>query len=248
MSSSFGLHATGLPRVKFQLAWLLFWQPLGFDLPQFNRESVKESVQLFSDVIETRQRWLPPTDRSIGLALVGIAGAQACLPEEKIAAAINTSMALEIFRDSKQERTMGNFLIEYQKAERLRQQHQFERADELYLKLLDQSLRVFGKNHPVVIIHQWNMVGMYRKIGSLKRAEEVISNIREALKQSVAIRSSPVIVDFLMQYADALRSVNTARSREVYAETIGYANERADTNRQVIVLMQQNLDALNSTE
>ena len=234
--------------VKFQLAWLLFWQPLGFDLPQFNRESVKESVQLFSDVIETRQRWLPPTDRSIGLALVGIAGAQACLPEEKIAAAINTSMALEIFRDSKQERTMGNFLIEYQKAERLRQQHQFERADELYLKLLDQSLRVFGKNHPVVIIHQWNMVGMYRKIGSLKRAEEVISNIREALKQSVAIRSSPVIVDFLMQYADALRNVNTARSREVYAETIGYANERADTNRQVIVLMQQNLDALNSTE
>ena len=162
-------------------------------------------------------------------------------------------MALKIFRDSKQERTLGNFLIEYQKADRLRQQHQFERADELYLKLLDQSLRVFGmrvfgKNHPVVIIHQWNMVGMYRKIGSLKRAEEVISNIREALKQSVAIRSSPVIVDFLMQYADALRNVNTARSREVYAETIGYANERADTNRQVIVLMQQNLDALNSTE
>jgi len=228
--------------VKYHLATLLYHQPLGLDLPQFNRSSVEESIQLFLEVLETRQALLPADDRRIGLAMAGVAAAKQCFTEEYASAALYAANAMEVLRRSDQESLLGNFLIEYARAERLRQQGQLAETDVIYQRLLAEARRLLGPRHPTIVLHLWNMAGLYRKMGAGERAEQVISELRDIVKVLPAVRSSPANVDGLMQYGDALRGVQRDDdARVVFSEALQYAQERPDANAKVIGMLEQRL-------
>lgn len=235
-----------LANTKFQLGWMLFYQPLGLAMPQFKAESVAESQQLFREVIDIRKRYLPRNDRSIGLGYAGLAAVLFCTMEKE--AMITAVTAMEILNNSDQENSFGSFLIEYNKAESLRRAGKFEDAQQQYLKLSTFVANQVGENHPVMAIHRWNMVGFYRKFGKMDQAETMISTIRDTVKNLPAIRSSLVHTDSLRQYAESLVEHQRIEDAiEVYSEIISCAQERPTLNAELISNAQAQLDTLRQT-
>lgn len=229
---------------QYHLAWLLFHQPLGLGNPQFEPDRVRESMRLFEVVLATRERHLPPQDRGIGLALAGLAAAQLCLPDEIASASSNSARAVEIFRGSRQENLLGSTLVEYGEAEALRRLGRLHEADDLYVRILDRVRAHLGPRHPIVVLHLWNMAGLYRKMGDSTRAQRVVSEIRERLRSLPGIRSAPANLDGLAQFGDALRDVDAERAREVYREALQYARERPEPNRDMIDRIERSLASL----
>ncbi len=100
---------------KFQLGWILIYQPLGMALPQFDPESVASSQELFREVIDIRQQYLAKNDRSIGLAYAGLAASLFCTREKESEAILTAATSMEILNSSNQESSFGSFLLEYNK-------------------------------------------------------------------------------------------------------------------------------------
>ena len=231
---------------KYQLAWLLFYQPLGMDLPQFKPSVVEESIDLFTAVLVTREALLPPNHRDIGHAFAGRAAARFCLTEQEKSARGDAARAAEIFRSCDQERALGSFIVDYTRAERLRYDRQYVEAEAIYRQLLDQAREHFGPKHPMIAVHLWNMAGLYRVTQDRAGAERVISDARTILKSSISLRSAPTMVDGLTQYGDALREVGDKRCREVFVEALGYAKERPGVNAKYISGLEQRLAELSA--
>lgn len=226
---------------KYHLAWLLFYQPLGLELPQFQAAKVEEAQRLFLEVLAIREQLLPPDDRAIGMALAGAAAASQCLPGQQGTANLYSARALEVFRASNQETALGNTLVEYHRAEAARREGRLDEADALYQQLLERGRATLGANHPSVVMHLWNMAGLYRMRGDGVRGEQVVSEIRAQLPTMVGFRSMPANVDALMQYGDALRTVDRRKSDEVFREALQYARERAEVNGPLIAALEQRL-------
>lgn len=231
---------------KYSLAWLLFYQPLGIDLPQFKPSVVEESVDLFTAVLATREALLPVNHRDIGHALAGRAAARFCLTEQEKSAPLDAARAAEIFRSCDQERSLGSFMVDYMRAEKLRHDGHYVEAEVIYRQLLDQAREYFGSNHPMIVLHLWNMAGLYRKLEDRAGAERVISDVRTILKSSAALRSTPMNVDAITQYGDALQLVGDKRCRDVYTEALGYAKERPGANARFLVGLEQRLADLSA--
>jgi hypothetical protein len=211
---------------KYHLAWLLIYQPLRLDPQDFNSQSKSPSIQLFTEVIETRERLLGPRDRSVGLAYAGLAAAGMCFSDKPILDQTVAAHAIEILNATKHESALVNFLITYQRAEHLRIQGHSAEAEKLYLQLKETISKQVGKQHPLYVVHLWNMVGHYCKFLQFDRAEATIDELRVEVKPLVHLRSTPFHLDALCQYAEALTRVNEAKAREVSDEVIRYANER----------------------
>lgn len=231
---------------EYHLAWLLFYQPFSLELPQFQSPSVEESIRLFEHVLDLRQAHLPPNDRSIGLTWAGLASARLCMPDQTTTAAMCAVRAMDIFRSSGQESALGSFLVDYMRAESLRRTQDFEGAETLYCQLKEQACQFLGRNHPVLVMHLWNMAGLYRKFGAEEKAEAVISELREIAAPLAAVRSSAMHVDGLVQYAEALRVRGSEKCREVCEEALKFANERPDINQGSIIRLNAVLDTLHT--
>ncbi len=213
---------------KYHLAWMLFYQPLSLDQPQFRASAVKESIQLFSEVIETRQNMFGTMHRSVGLGYAGLAAAMLCYPEQQVLAQVAALQALEILNTSGQESSLGSFMVAYQQAERLRKEGCCDQAEAIYLELKQTILLRLGNRHPVYLLHLWNMAGHYRKFGQADRAEKVIDEVRASIGQLASLRSNPVHLDGLCQYAEALIQINPSKATEVAKEVILFASERPE--------------------
>jgi tetratricopeptide (TPR) repeat protein len=228
---------------KYQLGWLLFYQPLGLELPQFKPENIAESQKLFREVIDTRKKLLPKKDRSLGIAYAGLAASLLNSKETEQEAIITVAHAMEIFNASDQENSFGSFLIEYNRAEKLRyRDNNYEEAEKQYVKLANFIVNQVGEGHPVFAIHCWNMVGMYRKWGQFDKAEQMIARIRKTVNQCPSIRCSQVHLDCLKQYAEALQENGRSfEAKEVYQEILRFASERSNLHTQLISLVEEGL-------
>ncbi len=231
--------------VRYQLAWLQFFQPLGLNLPQFKPEKVAESQRLFNEVIQLRKSVLPKNDRSIGMAYAGLAAALFCSPGKENDAMYAAASAMEILGHTDQENSFGSFLIEYNKAENYRKAGKYDEAERQYLKLASFISDQVGESHPLIAIHRWNMAGFYRKFGQMDKAEAMVLAVRRGAKNIPAVRSSPVHLDGLKQYAEALVEHNRRpEAAEIYLEILRFARERASQHGELIKLVQQQLDQL----
>ena len=216
---------------KFHLAWALFYQPLNLGPPHLDPAVVNESIQLFSEVVAEREAQLGPKDRSVGLAYAGLAAARISFTEQKLLASASAMQAMEIFNAAGEKSVLGSVLVTYGRAEQFRKDDKEKEAEAIYLQVKDLIVQNLGTRHPIYIIHLWNMAGHYRKFGQLVRAEATIDEIRNLTKPLTYLRSSPVHLDGLCQFAEALANVNIAKAREVADEAIRYANERAETSQ-----------------
>ncbi|MDX1926790.1 MAG: serine/threonine-protein kinase [Pirellulaceae bacterium] len=213
---------------KYNLAWTLYFQPFMVDRP--SAESVAESIDLFSEVVVIREQHLGPKDRGVGLAHAGLASARMLAGQRKLAE-LSVALAMEIFNLSDQESALGNFLVTYRKAENARNDGKAAEAEAIYKMLKDTISKHLGKQHPIYIFHLWNMAGHYRKFDQLTQAEAAIDEVRSAIKPLGSLRSTPVHLDGLCQYAEQLVNVNLPKAQEVAEEIICYANERPDINQ-----------------
>ncbi len=219
---------------KFHLAWMKFYQPLGTDEPQFNRQSVLESIQLFSEIIETRERLLAPNDRGIGMAYVGLAAAKSCFDEQVLTAGMAAAKAVEVFRMSDQDVRLGSFILEYQEAELLRKKEKYHEALALYQRLGKQIEEFLGKRHPIYGVHLLNMAGHHNKFGYFKEAEETMEEVRQIARQLPAFQSAASLIKGLKVYAEAMVDRQHSRALEVTQEALAYARQRPQTNAAMI--------------
>ncbi|MFO0944238.1 MAG: hypothetical protein U0930_26310 [Pirellulales bacterium] len=230
---------------RYQLAWLQFFQPLSLNKPQFDPERVEASQRMFREVIQLRSSVLPKNDRSIGMAYAGLAAALYCTPGKEKEAMLATGSAMEIFGQGEKENSIGSFVIEYNKAEKLRMAGKFDETERQYLKLASFISNQVGDTHPLMAIHQWNMAGFYRKFGQMQKAESMILVVREIACNVPAVRSSPLHLDGLKQYADALVEHNRkTEAAEIYSEVLRFARERTSQNLELIHYVQKQLDAI----
>ncbi len=233
---------------KFQLGWILIYQPLGMTLPQFDPESVASSQELFREVIDVRQQYLAKNDRSIGLAYAGLAASLFCTREKESEAILTAATSMEILNSSNQESSFGSFLLEYNKAEGLRSSGKYDEAEKQYLKLAEFIQKEVGEDHPVMAVHRWNMVGFYRKFQQLDKAEKMITTIRNSLRNLPGVRSSDANLDSLRQYAEALVERNRMLDAiQVYSEILEYAKERPSQNSDLIKNTQATLGKLRAS-
>ncbi len=105
-----------------------------------------------------------------------------------------------------------------------------------------------GEDHPVMAVHRWNMVGLYRKFGQLDKAEKMITTIRNSLRNLPGVRSSDANLDSLRQYAEALVERNRMLDAiQVYSEILEYANERPSQNSDLIKNTQATMEKLRTS-
>lgn len=219
---------------KYHLAWLLFNQPLAIREPQHDEKIVEESKRLFIEVIEIRRKWLEPNDPLIGLAYVGFA--DACLSHRSMMAEghLAESLAEEVFAKNSATTGLGNVLIDYQKAERFRLNGDYEAAEKAYHQLTEVFEQQVGCEHPVYIMHLWNLAGLHRSFGALEKAEATITTIRSLVRDVPAVRSSPKHLDGMRQYIEALVVVRPKDVDEVLKETIAWASERPEIHQDLL--------------
>jgi tetratricopeptide (TPR) repeat protein len=219
---------------KYHLAWLMFNQPLSNRDPQHDAKIVEESKLLFNEVIQVRGKWLEPNDRLIGLAYVGYA--DACLSHRSMTeeGLLAEAHALGVFSKNSATAGLGQTLIDYQKAEQLRLAGDFEAAEIAYHRLTAVFGQHLGREHPVYILHLWNLAGLYRKFGELEKAEATISTIRGLVRHAPAVRSSPRHLDGMRQYIDALALARPDDVEDVLKETIAWASERPSLHRELL--------------
>ncbi len=219
---------------KYHLAWLMFNQPLSNRNPQHDKEIVQESKRLFNEVIQVRGKWLEPNHRLIGLAYVGFA--DACLSHRSMTdeGLLAEALAQEVFSKNSATAGLGQILIDYQKAERLRLAGDYEAAEIAYHQLTDVFGQHLGREHPVYILHLWNLAGLYRSFDALEKAEATISTIRGLVRHVPAVRSSPRHLDGMRQYIDALVVARPDDVEDVLRETIAWASERPTLHRELL--------------
>jgi len=224
---------------QFHLAWLLYYQPLGTSYPQFDPGSIEESKRLFKNAITTRERLLGKNHPSVGLAHAGYAAACFNDPTQIPAAMAAVTKAMEVFRAHGQSSTLGNFLVEYLRAERLRSEGNYDEACELYCELRETINEHLGSNHPVFVMHLWNMAGFYNKFGKLEEAEQTIHKIRELARGLSGFRSSKLHLDGLRQYAEQLQTIRPDDAKVVLQEALRFASERPSEHIQLTQHLEQ---------
>lgn len=233
---------------QFHLAWLLYYQPLGTSFPQFSPELVAESKQLFSVVIKTREQHLGANHPSVGLAYAGYAAACFNDPTQVQAGLTAVTKAMEVFRASSQQSKLGHFLVEYLRAERFRADGDAMAAHQIYCQLRETIEEHLGRNHPVYLVHLWNMVGFYRKFQRWQEAEHTIDTIRKLAREIPGFRSSQVHLDCLRQYIEELMKIRPHDAIPVLDETLCFAYERPDEHQHLIRQLQELREAIHQTE
>lgn len=223
---------------QFHLARLLYYQPLGLNYPQFKPASIQESKQMFAEVINTRERLLGKNHPSVGYAYAGYAAA--CFNDHQKAQEALTAVAkaMEVFRANGQNSKLGHFLLEYLRAEKLRSEGNVAEAEAAYCLLRETIEEHLGKNHPIYLMHLWNMAGFYHKFHMLDDAELTIEQIRELARDLPGFRSSQAHLDGLRQYVEELMKDRPKDAMAVLEETIMYARERPTENASLIEHLQ----------
>ena len=161
-----------LAETKAYLAWMTFHRPLSDEGPQFNQERLAEAERLLIEVLKVREANLPRNHRDIGHTLAGLASIKLSQPNQELFALGYATRAAEVFRQSDQDTSFGNAMVELIIAEQHRKAGRFDQAEVGYLKVLNVLRRHLGNRHPLVLLQLGNLAGLYRKQGDLVKAEK----------------------------------------------------------------------------
>ncbi|MEZ6060745.1 MAG: serine/threonine-protein kinase [Planctomycetaceae bacterium] len=227
----FGTADPAVAEAKSYLAWMLFFQPLSTDGPQFNQETLAEAERLLLEVLDVRQQQNPPDHHNIGITLAALASVKFGQQHQEPAALEYASRAAAEFQLSSKDAEFGRAMLSLILADSHRRAGRFEEAEAIYLKVLDLARQSLGHEHPLVIMQLANLAGLYRKQGDMVNAEKTILEFANLVRPVPAFRSQPVVVDALMQYGDEVRRMRSKEEAEsLYREALLYAHERPDGN------------------
>lgn len=241
----FGSSDLLVAETKAYLAWMTFHRPLSTEGAQFNQNRLAEAEQLLLEALSIREAKLPKTHRDIGYTLAALASVMLTQPKQQIRSLDYATRAMETFRAGKHDDFLGNFMVELITAEQHRNAGRFDQAEAIYHKVLTFARKHLGNSHPLVILQVANMAGLYRKRGDLTNADKMMREFQELVRPLPAIRSQPMVVDALMQYADGVRIHRTAaEAATLYREALQYANEQPAGNEKNLVALKERLDHL----
>ena len=227
------------------LAWMTFHRPMSSEGPQFNQARLAEAERLLIEVLRVREAWLPRNHRDIGYTLAALASIKLSQPKQELFALGYVARAAEVFRQSDQDTFFGNAIVELIKAEKHRKAHRYQQAEVGYLRVLGLFRRHLGNRHPLVLLQLGNLAGMYRQQGDLVKAENTAREFLELIRPMPALRSQPIVVDGLKQYADEVRQRRGGNEAEaLYREALQYARERPQGNEKSIKELEQRIAEL----
>lgn len=237
-------------QTKTHFAWMLFNQPFSLDRPQENKQNLAEADQLLQQALKAREENLPPNHRDIGLTLAALAAIKQ-LQGQDLAAGLFGARAIDVFRKSGNENSLGNLLLEYQEAERLRHRvtpPQFDEADKIYVRILAFARKHLGPAHPLTLVHMANMCGMYRQWHNDSKLHPIARSLVEGVRGIPAIRSMKIVVDAYIQYGDILKESSPDEAAKAYVEALRFARERPTENAENIRMLEQRLKTAKDTD
>ena len=230
---------------KAYLAWMTFHRPLSSEGPQFNQARLAEAERLLLEVLKVREARLPANHRDIGYTLAALASIKLSQPKQELFALGYATRAAEVFRQSDQDTFFGNAVVELVKADRHRQARRFDEAEAAYLKVLGLFRHHLGNRHPFVALQLGNLAGLYRQRGELVKAGNTAAEFMDLIRPMPALRSQPIVVDGLMQFADEVRNRRSPVEAEgLYREALQYARERPQGNEKNIDGLERRLSEL----
>lgn len=244
---------------KFHLGWLMFDQPLGTALPQFNAQTSAAAEKLLLEALRIREWCLPPMHRDLGFTCGVLAMLKACQSNQEDAAAEYRRRAIAIFSHAP-DRRYAEYLCKYLQAEEHRKHWRFAQAEAQYEEMLAYLRHQFGPKHSRALLQQANMVGLYRKayvteqatarrLHCLARGLALMRELRVLLRDNRLMRSQPLFVNALLQYGDYFRYLekNETEAVAVYQEALRHARERPQANQASMHALAQRLQETKTT-
>lgn len=232
---------------KTYLAWMTFHRPLGSDGPQFNQDNLADAEKLLLEVLKVREAQLPKNHRDIGYTLAGLSSIKLSQPKQELFALSYLNRASEVFRESDQDTLFGSALLELIDADRHRKAGRYDQAETTYLKVLALFRRHLGNQHPLVLIQMGNLAGLYRQKGDGVKAERTLQDVLQMVRPVPSLRTQPMIVNAMIQYADEIRQKrSTVEAEGLFREALQYARERPQGNEKNLEDLEKRLPSIES--
>lgn len=147
---------------------------------QGSRGSIEEAEATFRRVLEIREKVLGKNDVEVGRALINLAITFAMRRRDAESQPL-LERALAIFRATLPEDHPTRIDAESMVASNAESRHDYATAEEIYRRLIPQSERVLGAEHPRVAMLLGNQANLYKEMGKLREAEA-------SARQALAIR------------------------------------------------------------
>lgn len=226
---------------------MTFHRPLGSDGPQFNQDNLADAEKLLLEVLKVREAQLPKNHRDIGYTLAGLSSIKLSQPKQELFALSYLNRASEVFRESDQDTLFGSALLELIDADRHRKAGRYDQAETTYLKVLALFRRHLGNQHPLVLIQMGNLAGLYRQKGDGVKAERTLQDVLQMVRPVPSLRTQPMIVNAMIQYADEIRQKrSTVEAEGLFREALQYARERPQGNEKNLEDLEKRLPSIES--
>jgi tetratricopeptide (TPR) repeat protein len=198
-------------RVEFRLAWLLA-----------EAKRTGEAEALFREVLQDRRARLGadhPDVQVVQLALLVV------LLDRGDRRALLAQAPEFLGRNS----LPLNTVLAYLRAMAQRQAHLYPAARRQYEEVLSTARKFLPAQHPILAMLLGDMAGLYREIGDLRRAEEVIREALEIGRRTIPLH--PWMIEGLTSYADEMvRQGRIEEAERLYLEAIDVGRRRNRIN------------------
>jgi tetratricopeptide (TPR) repeat protein len=185
-------------QIDFNLAWLLA-----------DEDKPMESIKLFRKVLDIRRSKLK--DDSFEVQTTAFALKLMLLSQNLEAEAFIDDAVIGRRPD---KISMVDLVAVFRKAKAFRDAKKYDLALPPYLELYDRVTKSLNPGHPLIVYLQVDLAGLYREMGNLSAAEEMM---RQAMRGSEALfKSNPKLTKPLFEFARGM----AARGNVVEAEML----------------------------
>ena len=152
------------------------------------------------------------------------------------------AQAMEAFRKSEQDSSLGDAMTAYLMANKLRNAAPPgpKEADKIYCQILNIAKKHLGPRHPMTLLHMANMCGFYKQY-NLEKLHPMMQTILEALREMRGTRSLPFVIVSLTEYGDVLKRTDATEAIAMYTEALQFARERLRENASDIQTLEQRI-------
>ncbi len=181
---------------------------LGFVLHEIHRDA--DAEPLFRAAVETRQSYLEHSHLEVAWArmmlIVSLIG------QDKKLAALEEVAKLVQPGDVETTSAIVQGFLKFQEVEEFRRKRDYEATVAAFRPLRDDAIRIFGNQHPLSIVAQFEYAGMLSQKGDMREAERVTLRTLQQLPPIIA--NNPRVAEIHFKLAQFLARRGAASAAE----------------------------------